>query len=123
MSTDEHDLRLQGYISELESDPEFVAEGIATEFIEEVLRVIHERGLSQSWLASKLGVSRAHVSRILKAPPNMTLLTMVRISQALEGRLNVSLDAARSQTRSGGSRRPSLPVVAERQRGRYRTRP
>ncbi len=142
MSTNRHDLKLRRYVDELESDPEFVAEGVATEFIEVALRIVHERGLSQSWLADKLGVSRSHISKIMRAPPNMTILTMARIAQALGTRLHVSMDAVQeprhlerderrkkdSKSRSEddrewdamASRHPGPPVVADGEGVRHR---
>jgi plasmid maintenance system antidote protein VapI len=77
------DMKLQQYANELADDPEFIAEGLSIKVIEDMLHCMQNRGLSQSWLADKMGVTRAHISKILNAPPNMTLLTIAKIAVAL----------------------------------------
>ncbi len=91
MNKRSHDFELQQHIDELGADPEFVAEGLSVRFVEEALRILRERGLSQSWLAEKMGVSRAHVSKIFKAPPNLTLRTLAKIAIALDLRASAEL--------------------------------
>ena len=86
-----YDLKLEQYARDYESDPEFIAEGLSTRVIEEMLRLLEQKGKNRSWLAEKMGVSRAHVSRMLKAPPNMTLLTIAKVAIALEVTPSVSL--------------------------------
>ncbi len=63
---------LDQYAQEYASDPEYVAEGLAIKVTEEMLECLELKGLNQTWLADQMGVSRAHVSRILNAKPNMT---------------------------------------------------
>lgn len=84
---------LDKYAEEFANDPEYVAEGLAIKVTEEMLECLEQKGLSQSWLAERMGVSRAHVSRILNAQPNMTLLTIAKIAIALGIKPDVSLDA------------------------------
>ncbi len=83
---------LEEEVKQLEKDPEFVAEGLAIKITEEILRCLDEGNLSQSWLAEQMGVSRAHVSRILNARPNMTLLTIAKMALALGLKPDVCLD-------------------------------
>lgn len=104
-----HDLNmtLERYAQDYANDPEFIAEGLSIKVIEEMLECLEQRNLSQSWLAQKMGVSRAHISRILSAPPNMTLLTIAKIAVALGVTPDVCLNAK--------SRRLSVavPVTAD----------
>ena len=93
MAAEGNDLRLQQHARGYERDPEFMAEGLSTKVIEEALKFLEEKELSQSWLADRMGVSRAYISRILKAPPNITLLTIARIAVALGATPSVSLNA------------------------------
>jgi len=86
------EMALEGYAQEYANDPEFVAEGLAIKVTEEMLECLGHRTLSQSWLAERMGVSRAHVSRILNARPNMTLLTIAKIAVALGVKPDVCLD-------------------------------
>jgi transcriptional regulator with XRE-family HTH domain len=84
---------LDQYAREYANDPEYVAEGLAIKVTEEMLECLELKGLSQSWLAEQMGVSRARVSRILNARPNMTLLTIAKIAVALGAKPDVSLDS------------------------------
>ncbi len=93
MTDNNMELMLEKDILEFANDPEFIAEGLAIKVTEEMLERLEQRGLNQSWLAERMGVSRAHISRILSAPPNMTLLTIAKIAVALEVTPDVCLDA------------------------------
>jgi transcriptional regulator with XRE-family HTH domain len=48
-----------------------------------VLDILEERGMSQTALAQKLGVSRQQVTRIVKGKENFTFQTVDRLEQAL----------------------------------------
>jgi transcriptional regulator with XRE-family HTH domain len=85
-------LVLESYTNLYSKDPEFIAEGLALKITEEMLELLENRKLNQSWLAEKMGVSRAHVSQILNARPNMTLLTIAKIAVALNVEPDVCLD-------------------------------
>ena len=86
-------MTLERYAQEYANDPEFVAEGLAIKVTEEMLECLELKNLNQSWLAGQMGVSRAHVSRILNARPNMTLLTIAKIAVALGVKPDVCLDS------------------------------
>ena len=73
------DESLAGY----EQDAEYIAEMMALEFAEEVARRIKSKGISRAQLARDMGVSRAYITRILDAPPNLTLQSIAKIAQAL----------------------------------------
>jgi transcriptional regulator with XRE-family HTH domain len=76
-------LKLERYAEEYANDPEFVAEGLSMKVVELMLKLLNTKGLNQSWLAKEMGVSRAHISKILNAQPNMTFLTFSKIAIAL----------------------------------------
>ena len=86
---------LEEWVKEYENDPQFVAEGLATDIVEEAARILRNRSLTQSWLAEKMGVKRAYVSHIFNAPPNLTMLSTARIALALGVRPMVMLDSGR----------------------------
>ncbi len=94
---------LERYTNEYAKDPEFIAEGLAIKITEEMLGCLEKRGLNQSWLAEKMVVSRAHVSRILNARPNMTLLTIAKIAVALDLNPDVCLDTWNLSSIKAGS--------------------
>ena len=82
----EHDPRagqIDQDIARYRNDPEYIADSWALAIAEEVVAELRRRGKSQTWLADRMGVSRSHVSSILNAPPNMTLLTLAKLSVAL----------------------------------------
>jgi len=76
---------------EYEGDPEFVLHGLLVDLAEEIGRIMHDRGVSQSDLAERMGVSRQQVSRLLGTPSNTTLRTLVRIACALGADVSVGL--------------------------------
>jgi transcriptional regulator with XRE-family HTH domain len=92
MANDNIEWTFEDSLKQYENDPEFIADGLALKFTEEMLQILAQRGLSQSWLAEQMGVSRAHISRILNAQPNITLLTIAKIAVALSVKPDVSLD-------------------------------
>ncbi len=83
---------LQQYEKEYSEDPEFIAQGLALKVTEEMLQCLDEKGVSQTELADQMEVSRAHISHILRAKPNMTLLTIAKIAVALKVKPDVCLD-------------------------------
>ena len=97
MAKDDTKWTFEASLQQYENDPEFVAEGLAIGFVEDMLECLEKRGLSQSWLAEQMGVSRAHVSRILNARPNMTLLTIAKIAIALGVKPDVVLDTSKDK--------------------------
>ena len=93
MASGDPEPMLDRYAREYANDPEYVAEGLAIKVTEEILECLELKGLNQSCLAEQMGVSRAHVSRILNAWPNMTLLTIAKIAVALNVKPDVCLDS------------------------------
>lgn len=91
---------LEQWVHEYENDPEFIAEGLSVEVIEEALRLLKDGDHSQTWLANNMGVSRAHVSRLFNARPNLTLLTLARLAAALGTKPMVVLDSGNLFIRS-----------------------
>lgn len=92
MTNRKEDMQLEQYALEYENDPEFIAEGLSIKVVEEMLELLSQRNLNQSLLAQKMQVTRAHISRILNAPPNMTLLTIAKIAVALGVKPDVCLN-------------------------------
>lgn len=97
-------------ITELADDPEFVAEGLAMEFAEQIARAMKSQGVTKAELGRRLGVSRAYTTRILDAPPNLTLLSMAKVTLAL--RLNLRIDVADAdvEVETPGTSELGLPV-------------
>lgn len=83
---------LNKYYLKYEHDPEFIAEEMAIRIIEDALQIMQAKGISKSELSNRMGVSRAHVSRLFNAPPNLTLHSIARLAVALEVAPHISLD-------------------------------
>ena len=85
---------LDEYVRRYEQAADFVAEGLAVRIVEEALSLMAKQGLSRADLARAMGVKPSYVSRILKAPPNMTLETIARLAIALGARPGALLTSA-----------------------------
>lgn len=106
MEDESEELISDEFAKQYENDPEFVADGLALYYCEDMLKVLEERGLNQTWLAEKMGVSRAHISRILNAQPNMTLLTIAKIAIALDMKVNISLELKKDKRQNSPAKSP-----------------
>lgn len=93
MTANDAEFKLEQWVHTYQNDPEFIAEGLAIDVIEEALEILERRGGTQSSLAQTMGVSRQSVSRMFNAPSNLTLLSIARIAVALEIEPKVILDS------------------------------
>lgn len=75
--------QLNELISNEASQVEYKHELAISAFTNAIARLMTDQGLSQSDLARRLGVSRAHVSQLLQHKSSPTLRTMVQIANAL----------------------------------------
>ena len=74
-----------------ERDPDFVAEGYAIRFMEQVLGLMKEQEMSQKDLAQEMGVSPPYMSRLFSAPPNLTLRSLVQLKLALSAEMTLGI--------------------------------
>ncbi len=102
---------LAGQVEELERDPDFVAEAMALSFVESILDFMQKEDVSQAELAERMKVSPAFISRILAAPPNLTLKSMAKIALALGVVPQISLEDTVSHAYA---KAPTRRRVAER---------
>jgi transcriptional regulator with XRE-family HTH domain len=118
---------LERWVREYEHDPEFIADGLASDVIEDALRLLQEKNHTQTWLAGEMGVSRAHVSRLFNAPPNLTLLSFARLAVALGVKPRVFLDSGnvfiREFPRLGDSTPSSEELITDFMEAVSRLRP
>ena len=84
---------LERWVREYENDPEFIANELSTDVIEDALRLLQEKHHTQTWLANAMGVSRSHVSNLFNATPNLTLFSIARLGVALGVKPKVILDS------------------------------
>ena len=93
-------------MTELADDPEFIAEGLAMEFAEQIARAMKSQGVTKAELGRRLGVSRAYTTRVLDAPPNLTLLSMAKVALAMG--LTVELRVAETSSEEEPHDTPKL---------------
>ena len=83
---------LAAEIEALRSDPEFVAELLALDVLEQAVQRMKDRQITKASLAATLGVSRSAVSQLFAGGPhNLGMLTMVRLAAALDGELTIQI--------------------------------
>lgn len=72
-------------IAALDSDPEFVADCIKGDFVNDILCAMEEQGINKNQLAKKWGKSRQHIGKILdkEKAKNFTIDTIVSLSMTL----------------------------------------
>ena len=97
-------------VAELADDPEFVADGLALEFAERVARAMKRQGVTKAELGRRMGVSRAYTTRILDAPPNLTLLSMAKVSLALGLTLCIDVADSDKEEETPDTSESGLPV-------------
>lgn len=85
-------------LAELKRDPEYVAEALALDIIEQVLLHMEEQGITRSQLAERMKVSRPYITRVFDTPPNMTLETVARVALAVGTTPVVSLKPIAAST-------------------------
>ena len=74
---------LDKYWDVYKDDAEFIAEGLALSITEQALTIMKAQDISKSELARRMSVSRPQVSRLFKAAPNLTLVSVARLASAL----------------------------------------
>lgn len=67
----------------LEDDLDFLSEEMAFIYVNEICRVMKEQHISQTDLATRIGKSRAYISKVMNYSPNMTIRSLTMIAKAL----------------------------------------
>ncbi len=111
---------LEQWAGELRSDPDYIAIGLAMAVTEDAAKELKRRKLTKAWLARAMGVSQAHVSKVMNAPPNMTLTTIAKMAVALGYEPTVKLKGKRLAAPKNGHRPKASRTsrAATRRRGR-----
>jgi transcriptional regulator with XRE-family HTH domain len=114
--------------AELDKDPKYWVESMRFDFVEEVERMMEERGVSRAELARRLDASPAYVTQMFKALFNPTLLTLAKVALALNARVKLTLipegtpagkRAVPARVPHRRERRPQL-IAADRPRNKER---
>ena len=99
--------RLEKLIEQHSRNDQFLVEALLIEISDQLNVAMEQQGVTQSELAERLGVSKSYVSRLLHGTPNLTLRTLVRLSNALNRR--VQLDLADFAAAQGSAHVAALP--------------
>ena len=75
----------------LEQDPVYWTEYLKLESAEELSRLMDDRGLTKTDLATKLGCSRAYITKVFNTTFNPTLDTLAKIALAFDARVELKL--------------------------------
>jgi ribosome-binding protein aMBF1 (putative translation factor) len=85
--------RLRKAGERLENDPVFQADFMKSQYVENVMQAMSEKGISQSDLARRWGKSRQYLHKLLNEDKriNFTIETMVEVAMLLDRRLEMHL--------------------------------
>ena len=61
----------------------------AVDFTEGLCEMMQKHGVSRAELARRIGVNRSYITKILRGNANLTLETMVKLTRAVDGDLEV----------------------------------
>ena len=70
----------------------FEQEGAVLEFTEQIVEAMEKKEMTRAQIAERLGVSRAHVTQILRGDNNFTFQTAVSLAVAVGLRFKVLLE-------------------------------
>jgi transcriptional regulator with XRE-family HTH domain len=99
----------------LGQDPVYWTEYLKLEFAEELSRLMDEHGLTKTDLATKLGCSRAYITKVFNTTFNPTIETLAKIALAFDARVELKL-----VPRDAPSGKRAAAVPATHRRGRQR---
>ncbi|MDR2055027.1 MAG: helix-turn-helix domain-containing protein [Desulfovibrio sp.] len=71
------------------AEDEFIFDDITFKIISGLHDLIKQKDVTQKELAAKMGVSEAHVSKILSGDRNITLKTIAKLLYALDGDMQI----------------------------------
>lgn len=76
---------------QLEGDFEYRLEGYILDLTRQICTVMEAKKISRAELARKMNVSKAYITELLTGTPNLTLESMLKLSEALGGKLTVEI--------------------------------
>ncbi len=80
----------------LKSDPAFMTEQLILVITEKICGIMAAQGINRAELAERMGVKPQFITRILNGNPNMTLMTLMRISAAIDAKVEFQLTHKKS---------------------------
>ncbi|MCF7811961.1 helix-turn-helix domain-containing protein [bacterium] len=103
----------RGHYERVKDKPGFIAASLSIDITEQLYVRMKELGLSQRELARRIGRSQPYVCKLLNDGSNMTLLTLVKLVQALEMKVEMPvLKPVGKSTATTKSKRPKAAKTA-----------
>jgi len=88
----------QKYLKDKEIKEVYDRSGPEFELVRLIIKKRLEQGVTQEELASRIGTKQSAISRLEKGTYNPTLSFLYKIAEALDARLHISFNSARSLT-------------------------
>jgi len=76
---------------ELEKDPEFIVDYTKGKIIEDILRLMELKSISESYLAKKMHKSRRYIRKILNGQNNFSVETLVKLACVLDSEISIKM--------------------------------
>ncbi len=83
----------------LSQDPEYWAEHIKLDFAYALDRMLRQRGMTRTAMASALDSSPAYITKVMRGDANLTIETMAKLALAVGGRVHVHISDADNRVR------------------------
>lgn len=97
---------------EYDNDPETLAEYWKLQVMEDALALMERTGMQRRDLADRLGVSNAYISKLFEGTTNVTIETMAKMANAVDGELSIRILPKKAADKI--SQRYSVPFVKAR---------
>ena len=91
---------------------EFRLEKILLQLGEDICQLMSDQGFSRAEVAARLGVSRAYVTKVLNGNPNLTIKTLLKLSDALGRELIIHFPSQVNRKLSSSVRRSRRALSA-----------
>ncbi len=73
----------QNLIDEFADDPDYIAYGLVSKFVDDLCRAMEAQGVTRAELAGRLGVSPQYVTKFLNSTEKTSVYQLVRFAKAL----------------------------------------
>lgn len=101
---------LAEYETDFERDPEYVAERLAIRFTEQISGLLIREDMTRADLAEAMGVTRAYVSKVFNAAPNLTLRSIANVALAMNAKVTISVESRNREMVAAPT--PDAPALA-----------
>lgn len=76
---------------DIENSHTYLVEKSILDFTTELYQLMKNRNISNKDMAEKIGTSQAYITKVFRGNINFTISTMLKLTNALDGRLNIHI--------------------------------